>query len=145
MTGRLSFEESRELLRETTPVPGEGSSSSSNNNNDNHDQNTYSFAPTRGSSPTTTASPPGVTAERGGTAGVTLSMEARHALLSSTYEHVLGDGLKALVRDVERAVSRCTRRYSFGCRCVNFCCTFCCSCCVLVAPLAAFFVRLLIA
>ncbi|CAN0354766.1 unnamed protein product [Ectocarpus sp. 12 AP-2014] len=42
------------------------------------------------------------------TAGLALSMEARHSLLSSTYEHVLGDGLKALVRDVERAVSRCT-------------------------------------
>ncbi|CAN0231366.1 unnamed protein product [Ectocarpus sp. 4 AP-2014] len=42
------------------------------------------------------------------TAGLALSMEARHALLSSTYEHVLGDGLRALVRDVERAVSRCT-------------------------------------
>ncbi|CBJ31462.1 expressed unknown protein [Ectocarpus siliculosus] len=35
-------------------------------------------------------------------------MEARHSLLSSTYEHVLGGGLRALVRDVERAVSRCT-------------------------------------
>ncbi|CAN0466229.1 unnamed protein product, partial [Laminaria digitata] len=47
----------------------------------------------------------------GGGAGVALSMEARHALLSSTYEYVLGNGLRELVRDVERAVSRCTCRY----------------------------------
>ncbi|CAM9709360.1 unnamed protein product, partial [Scytosiphon promiscuus] len=124
--GRLSFEESQELLRRTNPAPG-GDSGISNNEDANNGRD-YSTDPsvapngvplsgtaaaaaaaaTR-EAPTESAS--SSSSERGGTAGVALSMEARHALLSSTYEHVLGDGLRALVRDVERAVSRCTHSW----------------------------------
>lgn len=42
---------------------------------------------------------------------LTLSTEAKGALLSVIYEHVLGDGLRGLVEDVERAVARCTSRF----------------------------------
>lgn len=65
----------------------------------------------RGAAAAAGAGSGGVGVAAGGGAGVALSMEARHALLSSTYEYVLGHGLRELVRDVERAVSRCTCRY----------------------------------
>lgn len=59
---------------------------------------------------TTTTIPGVVTPTANVGDGVALSMQARHALLSSTYEHVLGEGMRVLVKDVERAVARCTSR-----------------------------------
>lgn len=58
--------------------------------------------------------------------GVSLSMEARHALLSSTYEYVLGHGLRELVKDVDRAVSRCTFRYVHSLSGVHVVCALLC-------------------
>lgn len=138
--GRLSFEESRELLRRTNTT---ASGNSGNDTDNDADESAAPFSngtprpspsPSPSRSPASTAAaaaaqapptappvPPPALSDAGrgcpsggsrvGTAGLALSMEARHALLSATYEHVLGDGLRALVRDVERAVSRCTCRY----------------------------------
>ncbi|CAM9163607.1 unnamed protein product [Ectocarpus sp. 13 AM-2016] len=121
--GRLSLEESQELLLRRTNdddiTPGSSTETAASLPDGNP-----GMMPSPSPPPTTTTRngvqiPPPPAAVRQGagasdwsggaaTAGLALSMEARHSLLSSTYEHVLGDGLRALVRDVERAVSRCT-------------------------------------
>eukprot|EP00903_Cladosiphon_okamuranus_P018185 g16730.t1 len=121
--GRLSFEESRELLQ------GGKTATASGNHGNGTDSDESATPPSDGNprSPVSAAAASsrhtaettargatrlgdggGRSSGGGGTAGLALSMEARHALLSATYEHVLGDGLRALVRDVQRAVSRCT-------------------------------------
>ncbi|CAM9641917.1 unnamed protein product [Ectocarpus fasciculatus] len=117
--GRLSLEESQELLLrrsndDDTP-PGSSTETAASFPGENPGMIPTPPPPstTRNGVPPLSAAVPqgaGPSDLSGGaaTAGLALSMEARHALLSSTYEHVLGDGLRALVRDVERAVSRCT-------------------------------------
>ncbi|CAM9521750.1 unnamed protein product [Ascophyllum nodosum] len=88
--GRLSFEESLENLRRTeTPC----SSFSPR-------ENSWNLRPSSGPAPSRRAA-----TKKG---GIALSMQARHALLSSTYEYVLEEGLRGLVKDVELAVARCT-------------------------------------
>jgi len=104
--GRLSFEESRELLERANPA---ASGDADDDDTDATSPTAAAEAPGQAPSPLA-ASEAGSTCPRGGGGGLALSMEARHALLSATYEHVLGDGLRALVRDVERAVSRCTHK-----------------------------------
>ncbi|CAN0268024.1 unnamed protein product [Ectocarpus sp. 8 AP-2014] len=119
--GRLSLEESQELLlrrsNDDDITPGSSTETAASLPDGNP-----GMMPSPSTTTTTTARngvPPPPAAVRQGagpsdwsggaaTAGLALSMEARHSLLSSTYEHVLGDGLRALVWDVERAVSRCT-------------------------------------
>lgn len=107
--GRRSFEESQELLRRSSAEKNASPSTSGTS--------PFPFPTTvdgggaahAGNSSSDGTNAIGVGAE-GGRAGTALSVEVRRALLSSTFEHVLGGGLRELVRDVERAVARCTSR-----------------------------------